>query len=105
MGGGVTQAFILSKSAVTRKAFRSKQRSSTFCNVNVNVLPSKGYCAFGLEVEIKCHKGCINFALNEAVLIYQNNNDISAVCLIVRYAHTRLHKGGIEIAEINLRAW
>ena len=35
----------------------------------------------------------------------KNNNDLFAVCLIVRYAHTRLHKGGIEIAEINLRAW
>ena len=59
---------------------------------------------FGLKVEIK-RWGLYIFALNEAVLIYQNNNDIFAVCLIVRYAHTRLHKGGIEIAEINLRAW
>ena len=38
-------------------------------------------------------------------MIYKNNNDIFAVCLIVRYAHTRLHKGGIEIAGINLRVW
>ena len=64
----------------------------------------KGMLCVWLKVEIK-RWGRNIFALDEAVLIYQNNNDISAVRLIVRYAHTRLHKGGIEIAEINLRAW
>ena len=38
------------------------------------------------------------------MLIYWNNNDLFAGGLIVRYAHTRLHKGGIEIEKINLQA-
>ena len=40
----------------------------------------------------------------EKTLILWNNNDLFAGGLIVRYAHTRLHKGGIEIAKINLQA-
>ena len=76
MGEGVIiHTFIPSKSAVTRKAFRPKQRSSTFCYVNVNALPSMGCSVFGLKVEVKCW-GYDMFAQDEAVLIHQNNNDI-----------------------------
>ena len=44
------------------------------------------------------------FGLFWVALLYDYNNDLFAACLIVRYAHTRHHKGGIEIAKINLQA-